>query len=82
MQTRVRKWGNSIALRIPKAFAKHMNLQEDELVEITLVEGGLLIKPKTRRRSKYTLEELLEGITHENIHGEIDMGPPQGKEVW
>lgn len=80
MQTRVRRWGDDLLIRIPKAFAKEMGLKENALVEITSVEGGLLVKSKARRRSKYTLEELLAGIRDENIHEEIDLGPPQGKE--
>lgn len=79
MQTKVQKWGNSLAVRLPKPFTDEVGLEENGAVEIKLVEEGILIKP--RKRLKYTLEELLEGMTEEHLHGEIDYGPPVGKEI-
>ncbi len=80
MQLRVQKWGNSLAVRIPKAFAKEVGLAPDTLVNLTLSEGKLVVAPVPK--PAYTLEELLEGITPENLHGETDWGPPVGKEIW
>lgn len=79
MQTRIQKWGNSLALRIPKAFAEEAQLDQDSLVEISVSEGKLIVEPAVPR---YTLEELLAGVTDENIHEEFDWGRPVGKEVW
>ncbi len=79
MNTQVGKWGNSLAVRIPGTYAKELNLQEGMEVEMTRVNGGLLLRP---RRPKYTLEQLLEQITPENIHGETDWGPAVGRESW
>lgn len=80
MKVRVQRWGNSLAVRIPKAFAEETHLEQDTLVDITLQEGGLAIRPVTR--SKPTLEDLLARVTDENLHQEVDFGAPVGKEVW
>jgi antitoxin MazE len=80
MQTKVQKWGNSLALRIPKAFAVDAQLENNTLVEISLVEGEIIIKPVDT--PMWTLEELLAGVNEDNIHREVDTGSPQGNEVW
>ncbi len=80
MQSRVQKWGNSLALRIPKAFATEMGLVDDTPVEITLEDGRLVIVPLTTPR--YSLDELLAGVTADNLHTEHDMGVPEGNELW
>lgn len=80
MLTRIQKWGNSLALRIPKAFAADARLENDSLVEISLVDGLLVIKPVTK--SDWILDQLLAGINSQNIHDETDTGPAQGKEAW
>ena len=82
MKTKVQKWGNSLALRIPKSFAAETQLEPDTEVDLNLVEGKLVVTPVTRRRRKYSLEQLVEGITEENSHAEIDTGEPVGNEFW
>ncbi len=80
MRTSVQKWGNSLALRIPKPLADQAHITQGSLVEIKVVDDVLrieLVAPEA-----YTLDALLEGITEENIHEEIDTGEAQGKEVW
>ncbi len=79
MNAQVGKWGNSLAVRIPGAYAKDLGLKEGMDLDVSLVEGGLLLRP---RREGYTLEELLARITPENLHGETDWGPPVGRESW
>ena len=78
MRARIQKWGNSLALRIPKAFADEARLEMNSPVEITLVEGRIVITPA----QEYDLDTLLAGITEENLHGEADTGDPAGNEVW
>ena len=80
MKTKVQRWGNSLAVRIPKSFAEEVGLSDDSAVEMRLVEGGLLVEPTAS--STVTLDELLDGITAGNLHGEVDTGPAQGAEVW
>ena len=80
MRTRVQKWGNSLALRIPKPLAGQAHITQGSLVEIKVVDDVLRIELVTPEA--YTLDALLEGVTEENIHEEIDTGEAQGKEVW
>jgi antitoxin MazE len=79
MQAQIGKWGNSLAVRIPGTYARELGLREGTDLDVTLVNGGLLLRPRSR---KYTLDELLAGITEENLHGETDWGPPVGREAW
>jgi antitoxin MazE len=81
MRTRVQKWGNSLALRIPKAFAEEAQLQEDAAVDL-VVEGGALVARRAESEGALTLDDLLEGMTEANVHPEVDWGPPVGREVW
>ena len=80
MLTKVQKWGNSLAVRIPKAFAADAQLENDSLVEITAVDGQIIIKPIAA--PSWSLEELLAGITANNSHHEVDTGTAVGKEIW
>lgn len=79
MQTKIQKWGNSLALRIPKSFALNMNIKQDELVDLSIGDGKLIITPITEK--EYSLEELLAGVSEDNLHGEFDTGTPVGKEL-
>jgi antitoxin MazE len=84
MKIEFAKWGNSLAVRIPAALAQEVGAREGRPAEITVENGALVLKPITRRkkRRRYTLEELLKGMTKENVHPETEWGPPRGKEVW
>jgi antitoxin MazE len=80
METRVKKWGNSLALRIPKPLAAEAGLQGDSWVELSLVDGKLVITPKVEPELR--LADLLAQVTEENLHGEVETGPAAGGEVW
>ena len=80
MLTKVQKWGNSLALRIPKAFALDAHLENDSLVEISIVDGQIIVKPVSA--PIWTLEELLAGVNKNNLHHEVDTGSAVGNEVW
>ena len=80
MKTRVQKWGNSLALRIPKSFATEVGLRAGAPVELSLANGRLVIRPLGEE--PLTLQELLRGVTDANRHGEWDTGPAAGREVW
>ena len=79
MKTRIQKWGNSLALRIPKSFAAEAHLKQDSQVEVSLVDGRIVVFPV---ESVLTLEHLLAGITEQNLHCEVDVGPATGTETW
>lgn len=80
MKTRVQKWGNSLAVRIPKPFATEIGLQQDSPVELSLRDGQLVILPMVE--PSLTLEQLLAQVTEDNLHAEIKSGPAVGNEVW
>ena len=80
MLTKIQKWGNSLAVRIPKAFAQDAQLENDSLVEISLIEGQIIVTPV--QAPSWTLEELLAGINKSNIHHEVDSGIATGNEAW
>ncbi|MBW1960132.1 MAG: AbrB/MazE/SpoVT family DNA-binding domain-containing protein [Deltaproteobacteria bacterium] len=80
MRTKIKKWGNSLALRIPKSFALNANLRQDELVDISIDKERIIITPIGKK--EYSLDELLAGVSEENLHGEFDTGLPVGKEIW
>ncbi len=81
MRTRVQKWGNSLAVRIPKCFAEEAGLRDRLTVEISLAKGKLVVAPVADKR-KFTLKRLLSQITPDNVHGEITTGEAVGREAW
>jgi antitoxin MazE len=76
----VRKWGNSLAIRVPKRVAQDLGLSEDSLVEISSDGKTATIKPEASR--PFSLDELVKGITPDNVHREVDWGKPVGNEIW
>lgn len=77
VESRVQKWGNSLGVRVPKPLAQKLGFTEGTPVEVEVDNHGLVI-----RRKQYSLEELLSGVTPENLHGEVDTGLPIGREGW
>jgi antitoxin MazE len=78
--TTVKKWGNSLAIRIPQAVVQNLRLSVDN--DIQIVSNGSIATLKRKNHKKVTLQELLDKVTPENTHGEIDWGGPVGKELW
>jgi antitoxin MazE len=76
----VAKWGNSLAIRIPQNLAKEIHLAEGAEIDLGIVDGNLVVKPRIRKR--YSLDELVNAITPENLHSEIDTGAAVGNEFW
>ncbi len=79
MRVTVKKWGNSASVRIPAAIMDAAHLTLDEIVDIR-EEGGRIVIAPVRPRS-YSLDNLLAGISPENLHAEVDFGGPLGKEA-
>jgi antitoxin MazE len=78
------RWGNSLAVRIPKAIADSLNVSDGRRAEIRVENGALVLRPllKPTRKPRYTLDELLSDMTKENVPQEVDWGPPRGNEAW
>ena len=80
MEARVQKWGHSLALRIPSAFAKKSKIQSGSRVDLSEVKGKLVITPLETEEP--TLDMLLAGVTDENLHHEVSNGEAVGNETW
>jgi len=80
MQTTIQKWGNSLAVRIPKAFVKEAHVAYGTQVDLSVADGKIVIVPQAE--PEYRLEDLLKGVTKSNIHKEVEAGEAVGREVW
>ena len=80
MRVRVQKWGNSLALRIPKPFAEDAGVREGTVVGLSVSEGRLVAAPIRAR--KIRLKDLLAKVAKANLRDEVETGPPVGREVW
>jgi antitoxin MazE len=78
------KWGNSLAVRIPKTLADSLKVGAGRQADITVENGALVLRPieRPKRKPPYTLEELLKGMTKEDVPQEVDWGKPLGNEAW
>ena len=79
MKTKIRKWGNSLALRIPKALAEDSRIYIGSTVDVSVQNNSLIVKSIDE---KYTLENLVSKISSENVHHEVETYKATGKEVW
>ncbi len=78
--TKVVKWGNSLGLRIPKNLAEDVHVKEGTLVELTVVDGNMVVK--TNIRPYFSLKKLLGEVTEDNLHTEVKFGDAVGLEQW
>jgi len=79
MKTKIKKWGNSLAIRIPKSFAEEMSLDEGSSVDLSLNDNELVLRSTEKR---YNLRELVRQINKSNRQEEADFGEPVGREEW
>ena len=80
MKTAVRRWGNSLALRIPRAYASETRISDGSEVELTVKSGAMVVQPVFRKR--HSLAALLRRVTSSNRHASISTGVSVGREVW
>ena len=80
MQTKIQKWGNSLGLRIPRSFAAEAQVEEGAIVDLSVDNGQLLVRPLRGR--KYSLNALLRRVSRRNLHGEVSTGKTVGREHW
>ncbi|MBI3246149.1 MAG: AbrB/MazE/SpoVT family DNA-binding domain-containing protein [Deltaproteobacteria bacterium] len=78
MRVQVQKWGNSLALRIPKPFAEDTEVKAGTIVDLSVSEGKLVVAPVPKK--KVTLKQLLTKVHKGNLHNAIDFGPSVGRE--
>ncbi|WP_404384665.1 AbrB/MazE/SpoVT family DNA-binding domain-containing protein [Caenispirillum salinarum] len=75
----VSRWGNSLALRVPKRIAEEAGLREGTQVDMRVSQGSIVVTPS---RPKYRLDDLMAAYKPEHRHGEVDFGAPEGEEKW
>lgn len=80
MRVPVQKWGNSLALRIPKPFAEDVGVSEGTVVDVSISKGRLIAAPVAARRAR--LADLLRRVTKRNLHGAVGTGPAVRREAW
>ena len=78
MEAVVRKWGNSLGIRIPNFMARNLSLKDGSHVNIYDKGQEIIVKPT----HKVKLSEMLSQITEQNLHEEIKTTGPVGKEIW
>lgn len=79
METVIRKWGNSPALRLPTSVLKEAGYQLEQKVELIVSRGRIIIQPS--EKVEYNLDALVNGINAENAHDEVSFGSPAGNEA-
>jgi antitoxin MazE len=79
MRAKAQKWGNSLAVRIPKVIADEAGVGESDDLDIRVVGEAIEIR---RCRQRPVLADLLAQVTSDNLHGEADFGAPRGREAW
>ena len=79
MKAKVQRWGNSLAIRIPKAYALDLRVDAGSVIDLDIVEAKLVLTPEPEVPS---LDALLALVTPQNVHPETDVGPAVGREAW
>lgn len=84
MKTKAQKWGNSLAVRIPRNVVQEIGLKPQDALTIEVQKGRIVLVPaeKAGKIPHYRLEDLLKGAKKRMRHPEVDFGPPVGREVW
>ena len=80
MKTKVARWGNSFAVRLPKSAVERLCLKNGTAIELTAEGGRLLLTPQ--HTADPELAKLIAKISPKNRHGETDWGKPVGRELW
>jgi antitoxin MazE len=78
--TQIAKWGNSLALRLPKSVAREAQLDDGDRVSVSVKNGAIVVRPA---RPTYSIDALVAKITRRNRHEETVWGAtPVGHELW
>lgn len=78
MKTKAQKWGNSLAVRVPKGIVEQSGIREGDVLNIEVADESIVLIPQRRG---YRLESLLKEIRKDNLHDEADFGAPRGREM-
>ncbi|MEO2054835.1 MAG: AbrB/MazE/SpoVT family DNA-binding domain-containing protein [Nitrospira sp.] len=78
MKAKIQKWGNSLAVRVPKGIAEQAGVKSDDVVDMDVKDGKIVL---LKVATEYSLDGLLKGITDENLHSGVETGEPVGREI-
>lgn len=79
MKSRIQKWGNSLAVRLPKSIAEQKSLREGSGISVILKNNQIVLEPEAE---EFSLTSMLKEINPDNIHSETEWSEAQGNEVW
>jgi len=82
MSTKIQKWGNSQGVRLTTQVLREAHLKPGDEVDITVQDGVIVVEPKKKIRGRYRLEDLVAQIPKDSQGGEVEWGPPSGREIW
>ncbi|MCA9764417.1 MAG: transcriptional regulator/antitoxin, MazE [Gemmatimonadetes bacterium] len=82
MITRIQKWGNSQGLRLSRTLLADIDAEIGDEVDVTVQDGTLVITPVRRVRGGHRLRDLLRRLPKDAPAGELEWGPPRGREAW
>jgi len=83
VKTKAQKWGNSLAVRVPRGIVEEAGLGPEDALEVEVVKGKIVLTPAAKeKRPRYRLGDLVKKITAKNRYAEADFGGPVGREVW
>lgn len=80
METKVQKWGNSLAVRLSRHIVHETNIKAGSRVAVEVDDGKIVLE--VLRKKQYSLQKLLAKVTRKNTHREFDLGRTKGKEIW
>ncbi|MBA3394716.1 MAG: AbrB/MazE/SpoVT family DNA-binding domain-containing protein [Deltaproteobacteria bacterium] len=80
METRIKRWGNSLALRIPRSIAAEAGVEYGSPVDVHVEDGAMIVRPV--EHPTVDLKSLLKKVRKSNLHAEISTGKRKGREVW
>ena len=82
MKTKAQKWGNSLAVRVPRGIADEADLKPGGALEVEVVQGKIVLTPARTKPARYNLHALVKQIDPKHRYREADFGKPLGREVW
>lgn len=82
MKTKAQKWGNSLAVRVPRDIVQQAGIHPDDALEVEVVQGKIVLTPEKSAPRRYDLGALVKKISPRNRYREVSFGKPRGREVW
>lgn len=79
MHIRLQKWGNSLAVRIPKPLAEDAKVENGTVLSLAVSEGKIIATPV--KKNKQSLKQMLAKVSKKHLHAQVESGAPVGREI-